>query len=61
MSVYQGVDVFFAVPVAATTMCQAGYRWFQLANRADSRRGQVMSQKRAQDDEMHGGVLVVLL
>jgi len=28
---------------------QAGYRWFQLANRADSRRGQVMSQKRAQE------------
>lgn len=28
---------------------EAGYRWFQLANRADSRRGQVMSQKRAQE------------
>lgn len=41
-------------------MCQAGYRWFQLANRADSRRGQVMSQKRAQDDEVHGGELVLL-
>ena len=46
---------------------QAGYRWFQLANRADSRRGQVMSQKRAQERkttygtnvwEMYGKYLV---
>ncbi|CAE7526629.1 unnamed protein product, partial [Symbiodinium sp. CCMP2456] len=27
---------------------QAGYRWFQLANSSDGRRGQVMCQKRNQ-------------
>ncbi|CAK9065195.1 Uncharacterized protein SCF082_LOCUS33416, partial [Durusdinium trenchii] len=32
-----------------TRLKQAGYRWFSVANGADKRRGQIMSQKRSQE------------